>query len=1682
MKRKRIHSGNVIFFIYVILQVYRSLQVKKENKIVYVANVKPCFMQTDRIIPYFISTIKCRRKYKNFLSEHKNKIKDIIKNSVNLPIPFMPTTYNSFDRQKYIQHLWNSENIYEKRNLSNVKKCIYNDKERDKIRVKEKKLSRYDLLMNRKEYDWDHLIPEKNRIISNFSWKHVLENVLKDKKNTQDRYKTNNIMNKCEENIQYLKKNKNKINLEKRKKNLEKCKKNLEENIISLGKKKKYILQKFYNKVYKKIRIIHDGPPYANNDIHIGHILNKIIKDIYLKFLLLNNYCVMLIHGFDTHGLPIEYQIMKMLKIKNVQDLPLPTNAEVNNNDSFDGTSSINDKFDENFLTKRFKKKKYSMKAQPSLVHNLLSKEQHLNTPLIANDLTQKKIQYFKQICKSYSSYFINEQFMSIVSYGIWGLWDYTYVTFYKLYEQIQRNVFLNLLKQKYIYMSNRPVYHSHETKTVLSDSEIIYKNRICNSFYFFYDLHRISDDLLLTIVRGYKENELVNDILQGSDYEMQMLLASLGSTRNEEHGSFSEGRYSEYLTELKERKKDMIKSKLKILVFTTQMYTIFNNKCLLIHRDYLYRVIRVKFENSETLFLLLCDKSFDSFYKYLKTNYRKHNKIVDVKTVMTLLGKDFEACTYVNFINQAESNFVLISKNEIKESFGSGIVHVAPSHGFTDYNLYYRNNELEKVHLSEEHYNPDHHVSLSNNLDSDMSLKGREKTHLRNNFACPQLNTDSMEKKTTAHEQNKIKMDKLNLVEKYTTYMKKEKVSKKEKTYNHSSFDVINENVINENDDLKDEYAKIIRRNCNKRIDLIKQCENSPEGDLFLSSLGKSTKININQKDIHLLFYYSFYDNILFYFPYEHSYTYDWRSHTSVQIKSLLQIYVDIEKIKKNKNFFKSIKKIKFVNSNVKKNLIKTIKDRNEWCISRQKYWGVNIPLKDIHIGRDYQVNFNKQIMDVWFDSSVSYLYVMYMCKHILFNVYFKKLILSLQREKMRHVMPYPRTLIRVKKDHLNFDQRNNPTSVTNNVVCENKTHFNIYEIYNEIEKPNMSEEQGKWESVCFLNEVINKKKIFDPSIMYERLMRKIQSKRNYYKLENVSDIIHSVKDEKRTKGFFKNDLGIYLCCEGIDQIRGWFQSFFFIYFCLNCIDGNDKGLGLEKNDTSLPIKNIIIHNYVVDRNNVKMSKSLNNVIAPRNLFLCRNKKKGFNSREAAFLERSSKRGGGEEEEEGEVIHDANYLNDGNTLPTCKNMKDEVVERKCANGGDVSKLDAAGAVSSEKNPLAKCVQKKRHSVEKRFNADIVRLWVCCYNFVNRNISISHEILESINKYIYLKIYNTFKFVLNNMYDLNFDNTKICKKDLQLMDQYILSKKNNLIRCCLHSYKNFQLHLLIKHVLNFVYRDLAIYIDYCKDRLYIHRKNSISRINCQKILHKILIDMLKVLSPVIPHLCEDVYMNLEALKRNMKMSKSSLLEGREVLENRKKLRSVFFLEFPTIKKYKDINLDTLFIIKYYVHKQLNSVLSNSLQGVVYIYSDNQDIITLMKSFLRTPNPLSDFNNYDDLRFLFNVSNVHICNDIMQVQKMDRSYRTYKIPLLRANHNSHKNKDIDDFLQEGPKNSSIQDMLRFDENEKHACVSIGIAKSGGAKCSRCWMYGTVSSFEGEFLCPRCKTVVINVLYN
>lgn len=156
--------------------------------------------------------------------------------------------------------------------------------------------------------------------------------------------------------------------------------------------------------------IFHDGPPYANGDIHLGTSFNKILKDILLKYKRMQGYSAAFVPGWDTHGLPIELAVTR-------EDL-------------------VGDKLG---LRKRFR------------AH--------------AEKYISRHLKDFKRL-------------------GIVADWKKPYITMDPKFESEELKIFADLVDNKLVYHSLKPVHWCTATKTALAESEVVYRDHKSDSLY----------------------------------------------------------------------------------------------------------------------------------------------------------------------------------------------------------------------------------------------------------------------------------------------------------------------------------------------------------------------------------------------------------------------------------------------------------------------------------------------------------------------------------------------------------------------------------------------------------------------------------------------------------------------------------------------------------------------------------------------------------------------------------------------------------------------------------------------------------------------------------------------------------------------------------------------------------------------------------------------------------------------------------------------------------------------------------------------------------------------------------------------------------------------------------------------------------------------------------------------
>ena len=161
--------------------------------------------------------------------------------------------------------------------------------------------------------------------------------------------------------------------------------------------------------------VLHDGPPYANGNIHIGHALNKILKDVVTRSQQMLGYDLNYVPGWDCHGLPIEWKIEE-----------------------------------ENYRAKGKPKPDFSNAA--ALVE-------------------------FRRECRAFAAHWIDVQRAEFIRLGVTGDWAHPYTTMDNFAEaQIAREL-MKFAANGTLYRGSKPVMWSVVEKTALAEAEVEYED-----------------------------------------------------------------------------------------------------------------------------------------------------------------------------------------------------------------------------------------------------------------------------------------------------------------------------------------------------------------------------------------------------------------------------------------------------------------------------------------------------------------------------------------------------------------------------------------------------------------------------------------------------------------------------------------------------------------------------------------------------------------------------------------------------------------------------------------------------------------------------------------------------------------------------------------------------------------------------------------------------------------------------------------------------------------------------------------------------------------------------------------------------------------------------------------------------------------------------------------------------
>ncbi len=163
--------------------------------------------------------------------------------------------------------------------------------------------------------------------------------------------------------------------------------------------------------------------------------------------------------------------------------------------------------------------------------------------------------------------------------------------------------------------------------------------------------------------------------------------------------------------------------------------------------------------------------------------------------------------------------------------------------------------------------------------------------------------------------------------------------------------------------------------------------------------------------------------------------------------------------------------------------------------------------------------------------------------------------------------------------------------------------------------------------------------------------------------------------------------------------------------------------------------------------------------------------------------------------------------------------------------------------------------------VIKESGADILRLWVSSVEY-SSDVRIGKATIRQASE-TYRKMRNTIRYMLSNLYDFDPKKNLVSFDKLDNLSKVMLVKLEELKREVYDAYENYKFDAVNRLITNYMINDLSsFYIDYNKDILYVEGANSSVRRSAQSVIYHHLLELLKLLTPLIPHTTHEAYLEM----------------------------------------------------------------------------------------------------------------------------------------------------------------------------------------------------------------------------
>jgi isoleucyl-tRNA synthetase len=165
-------------------------------------------------------------------------------------------------------------------------------------------------------------------------------------------------------------------------------------------------------------------------------------------------------------------------------------------------------------------------------------------------------------------------------------------------------------------------------------------------------------------------------------------------------------------------------------------------------------------------------------------------------------------------------------------------------------------------------------------------------------------------------------------------------------------------------------------------------------------------------------------------------------------------------------------------------------------------------------------------------------------------------------------------------------------------------------------------------------------------------------------------------------------------------------------------------------------------------------------------------------------------------------------------------------------------------------------------SVIEKYGADVLRWWVASTDFME-DVSLGENVLKQVGE-TYRRIRNTFRFLVNNLYDFDPAADAVPEAEMEELDRWALAQLNEVVKTAAAAYDVYEFHRVYHAVHNFCAVELsAFYLDVLKDRLYASAADWKVRRSAQTAMHQIAETLARLLAPILVHTAEEVWDHLK---------------------------------------------------------------------------------------------------------------------------------------------------------------------------------------------------------------------------